>query len=179
MGFRTVRQTLPAKRNAYNTLTRQNAASNLTPVLRRGKCGWFWKTSGLLGVVICSCGPVDPGEQTLARWTRSPDPVVFGTEIHPLLLDKCGNPGCHGRETTLRIHSAEPLDPGAVVNHPSELPDPLRADYYNVLAFSDLDFEEQSRILTWGSGAEPVHPGGKALSADERTALLRWLEGNP
>jgi hypothetical protein len=148
-------------------------------VLRRGKCGLFQTILGLLGAVVCSCGPVDPGEQTLARWIRSPDPVVFGTEIHPLLLDKCGTAGCHGRDTTFRIHAAGPLDPAAAVNHPSELPDPLRADYYTVLAFSDLDVEEQSRILLWGAGAEPAHPGGKALTADERTELLRWLEGNP
>jgi hypothetical protein len=48
-----------------------------------------------------------------------------------------------------------------------------------VLAFSDLDVEEQSRVLLWGGGAETVHPGGKALTSDERTELLRWLEGNP
>ena len=128
---------------------------------------------------MCSCGSVDTGERTLARWTRAPDPVVFGTEIHPLLLGKCGAASCHGRGTPLRIHTASPLDPGAVVNHPSELPDPLRADYYTVLAYSDLDVEEQSRILIWGNGAEPAHPGGKALTADERTQLLQWLEGNP
>jgi len=122
---------------------------------------------------------MDPGEQTLARWTRAPDPVVFGTEIHPLLVGTCSASRCHGRDTTFRIHSTDPLDPGAVVNHPSELPDPLRADYYTVLAFSDLDVEEQSRILLWGGGAEPTHPGGKALTNDERTELLQWLEGNP
>ena len=136
-------------------------------------------TLGLLGVLVCSCGSVDPGEQTLTRWTRAPDPVVFGTEIHPLLLDTCGAAGCHGRKTPFRIHTASPLDPGSTITHPSELPDPLRADYYTVLAYSDLDVEEQSRFLIWGNGQEPVHPGGKALTADERTQLLQWLEGTP
>ena len=87
--------------------------------------------------------------------------------------------GCHGRDTTFRIHNTGPLDPGATVNHPSELPDPLRADYYTVLAFSDLDVEEQSRFLVWGSGDEPYHPGKRALPADDRAEIIRWLEANP
>lgn len=135
-------------------------------------CGW------VLAAVVCpaGCGTVDPGERSLARWSRTPDPTTFGRSIHPALGAGCATSGCHRRTTTFSLHAADPLAVDQRADTPEELPALLRTDFFTVLAFCDLDAEERSPLIVWGSGEQPAHPGGEALSASDRDAIIQWLE---
>jgi len=151
-------------------------ASAMTAWWKRFLClvayGWA------LAVVVCpaGCGTVDPGERSLARWSRTPDPTTFGRSVHPALGASCATSGCHRRTTTFSLHPADPLPVDQRADNPEDLPDRLRTDFFTVLAFCDLDVEEQSPLIRWGSGQQPSHPGGEALSASDRDAIIQWLE---
>lgn len=136
---------------------------------RRGFC--FAVVFATLG-----CGSIDPGERTAARPLQVPDPVEFGTTVQPRLVTACGLAACHARDTTFTVHkSPTALSPSAGIIHPRDLPEPFRTDYFVVLAFCDLDIPESSPLLEWGGGQLPAHPGGKALTSDDVSEILKWL----
>ena len=132
--------------------------------------GWL-----LLG--LGSCGTVDLGELNLSQWQETPDPVTFGNQIHPLLSSNCAASKCHGRSASFSLHPInETQTILSDINNPVDLPEPLRTDYYTVMAYCDLDSEETSELLIWGSGKQSEHPGKKALSPEEYQQILQWLE---
>jgi hypothetical protein len=119
---------------------------------------------------------VDPGATELARIRRLPDPRIYGLQIHPMLVASCATAGCHGQPSQFELQAAEQaLTPETQISHPLDLPEPFRSGYYTVLGASDLEVPEASRLLRWATGAEPSHPGGRALEQADQTALLAWL----
>jgi hypothetical protein len=140
------------------------------------------KAAGLVWITVLflhGCGTVDPGERTISRWRTAPDPVVFADDIHPILTRSCAAAGCHARTSTFTLHPTEErLPDGADIQSPADLPPPFKEDYYTVMAFCDLDFEQSSPLLQWGSGEQELHPGANALSIPDRDIILEWLEGD-
>ena len=128
-------------------------------------------------VCLAGCGVVDPGERSLSAWRVVPDAQMFGSQVHPVLAASCSAASCHGREAAFTIHDATALPDDAGVTHPSELPEPLRTDYYTVLAYSDPEIPENSLFLVWEAGSQRPHPEQGVLSVEQRQLVLRWLRG--
>lgn len=140
--------------------------------------GWWLWSLLLVLVLVAACGQIDSGEQVLAPWSPVPDPGQFALEVQPLLVASCAAAACHGRQTTFQLHRLEgsPQLPDDL-NHPRQLPEPLRSDYYEVLEFCLPDTPAVSPLLLWGGGDVATHPGGQALSADDISRIVAWLEG--
>ncbi len=130
-------------------------------------------------LLLAGCGSVDPGETTLSRFRSVPSPVTFARTIHPALITSCATSGCHAQAGSLRLHPTEvtvPSDSG--MSDPYELPQPLKDDYFSVMAFCDLDLVLSSPLLIWADGSQEAHPGGRALENDARDEIIEWLEGS-
>ncbi|HUU02881.1 MAG TPA: hypothetical protein VM425_15715 [Myxococcota bacterium] len=124
------------------------------------------------------CGSLDPGETTLSRWRTVPSPVTFARKIHPALINSCATSGCHARAGSLTLHLTEvSLPSDSDMTDPYDLPQPLKEDYFLVMAFCDLDLVLSSPLLVWSDGRQQAHPGGQALEADARSEIVDWLEG--
>lgn len=140
------------------------------------------KTAGILACCLslaAGCGSLDPGETTVSRWRTVPSPVTFANSVHPALVESCATSGCHARSGSLMLHATDvslPADSGML--DPCNLPEPLKEDYFAVMAFCDLDLVQSSPLLVWGDGRQASHPGGSALEDAVRDRIVDWLEGN-
>lgn len=131
---------------------------------------------GLLGTFSAACGTIDPGENTLGRNMRVPDPVLFASSVQPHLVGSCALADCHARDTTFRLRPASsPFPMPSTISNPRELPEPFCGDYFLVLSFCDLGIPEGSALIRWGSGREKAHPGLSALTPAEEAEVLAWL----
>lgn len=122
-------------------------------------------------LIASGCG-LDLGVPGAARIDRLPDPLQFGSRLHPALLAACGTAACHGARRTFWLHATDPLPSTASVTHPLELPEPLRSDYYAVLSFCNLSMPETSPLIRWD---EPTH--AQAMGDELQAELLAWLRG--
>ena len=130
----------------------------------------------ILWLVVTGCGTIDPGELSISHSSLVPDPGVFGKDIHSRLVSSCGQPNCHSRPTTLHLDvEADALPVSATVSSPGDLPEPLRSEYFVVLAFCVLELPDSSPLIRFGQGLEPEHAGGQALRAEDAAAVLAWL----
>ncbi len=131
---------------------------------------------GLFGMFPAACGTIEPGEKTLGRNMRVPDPVTFGASVQPHLVASCALADCHARDTTFRLRPASsPFPAQSTISDPRELPEPFLGDYFLVLSFCDLGIPERSALIRWGSGREKAHPGLSALTPTEEAEVLAWL----
>ncbi len=139
----------------------------------------FWALFFCLLGLGSACGTVDPGEVTLARPQRLPDPVRFAAFVHPALTQDsgCAATECHARSALFPLHTADALPSDSEIAHPLDLPEPFRSDYYTVLSRVNFDNPTASVLFRWADGDEAEHPGGDALDAESRQMLLDWLAG--
>lgn len=137
-------------------------------------CWWWILGCELLCATSCI---IDPGARSLPPVGRIPDPVVFGAQIHPLLITQCAAQACHGGHNTFLLHQAEPISPQAEFTTGLDLPGVLADDYFTVLALCSLAQPPQSHLLKWGTGKPSTHPGQAAMSTELQELIISWLQG--
>jgi hypothetical protein len=144
----------------------------------------FLLCTAAAGVVLASCGTVDPGPDVQPPAGCNAPPAFFVTDVWPKFFEAygCGMSDCHdsvsghGYFRTRSVAGVAAPDPASPT---STWPDPWRTNLLAVQANLSCSSPTSSPVLLIASGRGQPHPGGNVVTdlAAADQLFTTWLMG--